>query len=54
MTRSFCGPLQNGIPFGVDGFSLYVAPAALALAFLRFFRSRKVNRELTIMFLGLL
>ncbi len=42
-----------GIPYGV-GVSLYVAPAALALAFLRFFSYRKVNRELTIMFLGVL
>lgn len=42
-----------GIPYGV-GLSLYLAPAALALAFLRFLSYRKVNRELTIMFLGVL
>ena len=42
-----------GIPYGT-GVSLYAAPAALSLAFLRFFSYRKINRELTIMFLGVL
>ncbi len=42
-----------GIAYGT-GVSLYIAPAALALAFLRFFSYRKINRELTIMFLGVL
>lgn len=42
-----------GIPYG-SGLSLYIAPAALSLAFLRFFSYRKINRELTIMFLGVL
>ncbi len=42
-----------GIPYGT-GASLYIAPAALTLAFLRFGSYRKINRELTIMFLGVL
>ncbi len=42
-----------GIPYGT-GVSLYAAPAALSLAFLRFFSYRKINRELAIMFLGVL
>lgn len=43
-----------GLPFGIPGLTLYAAPAALALAFLRFFSYRKINRELTISFLGVL
>ncbi len=43
-----------GIPYGLPGLMLYAAPAALVLAFLRFFTYRKINRELTIMFLGVL
>lgn len=42
------------IPYGVPGLSLYLAPAAVAVAFLRFFSYRKVNRELTMMFIGAL
>ncbi len=42
------------IPYGLPGLSLYLAPAAVAVAFLRFFSYRKVNRELTMMFIGAL
>lgn len=43
-----------GIPYGLPGLMLYAAPAALILAFFRFFSYRKINRELAIMFLGVL
>lgn len=43
-----------GIPYGLPGLMLYAAPAALVLAFFRFFSYRKINRELAIMFLGVL
>jgi len=42
------------IPYGIPGLSLYVAPAAIAIALLRFAAYRKVNRELTMMFIGAL
>jgi uridine kinase len=42
------------VPYGVNGLVLYLAPAALLLAFLRFASYRKVNRELTLMFIGAL
>jgi uridine kinase len=42
------------IPYGANGLVLYLAPATLALALLRFASYRKVNRELTLMFIGAL
>ncbi len=38
--------------YGSSGLLLYVAPAAVAVALLRFASYRKLNRELTTMFLG--
>ncbi len=40
------------IPYGAHGPVLFVAPAFLAIAFLRFLGYRKVNQELTLMFVG--
>ncbi|WP_394821079.1 hypothetical protein [Pendulispora albinea] len=40
------------IPYGTSGLVLYVAPAAIVLAVLRFLSYRKVNRELSLMFIG--
>ncbi|HEY6881417.1 MAG TPA: hypothetical protein VI299_25505, partial [Polyangiales bacterium] len=42
------------VPYGLNGLVLYVAPAALFVGFLRFASYRKVNRELTLMFIGAL
>ncbi|MEO6419780.1 MAG: hypothetical protein ABIP39_10255, partial [Polyangiaceae bacterium] len=42
------------VPYGTTGLVLYVAPAALVVAFLRFISYRKINRELTLMFIGAL
>jgi uridine kinase len=42
------------VPYGPSGLVLYVAPAAVAIAFLRFASYRKINRELTLMLLGAL
>lgn len=42
------------IPYGVDGLVLYIAPAALLVGLLRFASYRKVNREITLMFMGAL
>jgi uridine kinase len=40
--------------YGTSGLVLYLAPAAIAIAFLRFASYRKINRELTLMLLGAL
>jgi uridine kinase len=40
--------------YGPSGLVLYLAPAAVAIAFLRFASYRKVNRELTLMLVGAL
>jgi len=40
------------VPYGQPGPALYVAPAALTIAVLRFATYRKVNRELFLMFIG--
>lgn len=42
------------IPYGLNGLTLYIAPAAILVALLRFASYRKVNRELTLMFVGAL
>jgi uridine kinase len=42
------------LPYGASGLVLYLAPAAIAVAFLRFASYRKVNRDLTLMFVGAL
>lgn len=42
------------LAYGTGGMSLYLAPALIGVAFLRFASFRKVNRELTMMFIGAL
>jgi uridine kinase len=42
------------IPYGTTGLNVYAAPAALLVALLRFLSYRKLNRELTLMFIGAL
>lgn len=42
------------VPYGGSGLVLYVAPGLILTAFLRFANYRKVNRELTLMFIGAL
>ncbi|HKP56532.1 MAG TPA: glycosyltransferase 87 family protein [Polyangiales bacterium] len=42
------------VPYGGNGLVLYLAPAMLLLALLRFATYRKLNRELTLMFIGAL
>jgi uridine kinase len=42
------------VPYGESGLVLYLAPAMLLVAVLRFASYRKVNRELTLMFIGVL
>ena len=42
------------IAYGTSGLVVYLAPAAVAVAFLRFASYRKINRELTLMLLGAL
>lgn len=42
------------ISYGQTGLALYIAPAAILIALLRFASYRKVNRELTLMFVGAL
>ncbi len=42
------------VAYGVPGLSLYLAPSAIMVALFRFASYRKVNRELTLMFVGAL
>ncbi|MDI6808614.1 MAG: hypothetical protein QME66_06505 [Candidatus Eisenbacteria bacterium] len=42
------------VPYGQSGLLLYAAPAVLMVTFLRFASYRKINRELTLWFLGAL
>jgi len=41
------------IPYGAFGVMLHIAPAALGVTFLRFATYRKLNRELTLVFVGI-